>query len=104
MKLQVEKENKFLDMCWMNNFSVPTLIVLTLNLFKPINNILILQNEQLLKSIELDTSNLNVQEAKLFKGAYKEEENEGNQEYASNNYSNIDSKENLDETKSNFTN
>ncbi|EAR86922.2 WD domain, G-beta repeat protein (macronuclear) [Tetrahymena thermophila SB210] len=56
--LKIEKENRFLDHVWITNTSVPTLVVLAAG-----NLILILQNDQLKRTVEIDVANLNIVDA-----------------------------------------
>lgn len=53
---KVEKENRFLDFCWVK-LKVLTLLVLLQN-----RKILLMQNEQVKKVIEIDQANLNLLE------------------------------------------
>ena len=58
---KIEKENKFLDACWVQ-LSVLTLLVLMQN-----KRILVMQNEQIKKIIEIDQTNLNLLEIQINK-------------------------------------
>jgi hypothetical protein len=56
--LKIEKENRFLDHVWITSTSIPTLVVLAAG-----NLILILQNDVLKRSVEIDVGNLNIVDA-----------------------------------------
>ena len=56
---KIEKENKFIDTCWLH-LKVLTLLVLMQN-----KKILVMQNDQIKKIIEIDQSNLNLIEIQV---------------------------------------
>lgn len=56
--LKLEKENRFLDQVWITSTSVPTLVALAAG-----NLILILQNDVLKRTVEIDVGNLNIVDA-----------------------------------------
>lgn len=75
VSLKVEKENKFLDHCWINTLSTPTLVVLA-----AVNKYFIFQNDQLkIAGKEIDVGNINITETHIYSinNDDKDEENYG---------------------------
>lgn len=74
VSLKVEKENKFLDHCWIS-IGTPTLVVLA-----AVNRYFIFQNDQLkIAGKEIDVGNINITEVNIYheKNDDKDEDNYG---------------------------
>lgn len=67
--LKLEKENRFLDHVWITSTSIPTLVALAAG-----NLILILQNDILKRTVEIDVGNLNIVDAPVAQISIGEQE------------------------------